>query len=46
MLLYHRNIGPNMRGKWVLISVSVVLLAMAAGALSRLRERGAGPRRR
>jgi multidrug resistance efflux pump len=27
-----------MRGKWILISVSVVLLAVAAGALSRLRN--------
>lgn len=30
-----------MRGKWVLISVSIVLLAMAAGALSRLRHSAA-----
>jgi multidrug resistance efflux pump len=30
-----------MRGKWILISVSIVLLAMAAGALSRLRNSAA-----
>jgi HlyD family secretion protein len=30
-----------MRGKWVLISVSIVLLAVAAGALSRLRNSSA-----
>jgi multidrug resistance efflux pump len=30
-----------MRGKWVLISISVVLLAVAAGALSRLRSQRA-----
>src|SRR4029453_5120213 len=29
---------PFLRGKWVLISISLVLVAIAAGALSHLRQ--------